>query len=159
MPVEAPAIFIDFFDNNSEAQARVNAISSGLVPNDAGALRDYTYQADEYQQAFINSPAKTLRLLAPAGSGKTQSVVNRVLAQVQGGRDLGSYLILTFDNAAATSLRQKFAEGLERYAVKAKPYVTTLNAFGYAMMRRDLSSLYAGLGVGENTRKDQFEAV
>jgi hypothetical protein len=40
-------------------------------------------------------------MVAPAGSGKTQTIINRVLARIQAGMRPSRVLVLTFDNSAA----------------------------------------------------------
>src|SRR6476620_3498370 len=90
----------DIFSLDPTSQQRLDEITSRIRGNDHPKLFDYAPQADEHQQKFIVSQADTIRLLAPAGSGKTQSIVNRVLWEVSRGKHLDEYLILTFDNAA-----------------------------------------------------------
>lgn len=83
---------------------------------------------DPDQRRVVQSRARTLRLVAPAGSGKTQTIVARVESRVAAGVAAECILLLTFDTAAARSLR-------ERLTSAAAPPVSTLNAFGYALLR------------------------
>jgi hypothetical protein len=155
----AEPIFIDMFADDSESRQRLDDIARQFKPNDTDKLFEYTPDADEHQKRFIDSAAMTIRLLAPAGSGKTQSIVNRVLTRVGRGEPLDQFLILTFDNAASDSLRQKFREGLAAHWATGSPQVFTLNAFGYSLFRGLLAVQLRGLKLGENPKKDQYEAV
>jgi hypothetical protein len=47
------------------------------------ALRPFRPAADEDQLSLIHAPHQTIRLIAPAGSGKTQTIINRVLYLVK----------------------------------------------------------------------------
>jgi len=62
---------------------------------------------DEHQYKVIHADEQTVRLVAPAGSGKTQTVVNRVLNLVKHGTHPDRILMLTFDTSAARALRDK----------------------------------------------------
>jgi len=49
------------------------------------ALADYVSEGDEFQKKIIESREPTIRLVAPAGSGKTQTVIHRVLSRIRDG--------------------------------------------------------------------------
>ena len=59
---------------------------------------------DQFQRAFCESDAANIRLLAPAGSGKTHSLLYRCkeIAEKQEGK---RFLIVTFTRAARDELR------------------------------------------------------
>ncbi len=105
------------------------------------ALKAFRPTADEFQRQVVEAPENTVRIVAPAGSGKTQTIINRVLTRIQNGAKPSSILVLTFDNAAATSLRDKLAAELANLnAVGANPdlaglTIATLNAYGYGLIR------------------------
>ncbi len=100
------------------------------------ALNDYTPDADDDQRLVIESTAQTIRVVAPAGSGKTQTVINRVLNSVRKGVNPTRFLILTFDNSAVTSLRTKLQERTSELRVDLNELrIATLNAYGYALLR------------------------
>jgi len=101
------------------------------------ALEDYIPQADEFQIQVIDAPENTIRVIAPAGSGKTQTVINRSLAKIRGGTKPERLLLLTFDNSAAKSISEKLDEQTEALELNSsnQPIVKTLNAFGYQMLR------------------------
>src|SRR5262249_6682619 len=87
-----------FFVTPDEHRDLFKEIVEGVDPNVRPAPFAFTPDADGSQLKFINSQAKVIRLLASAGSGKTQSVANRVIQRMSGGAKAQSFLILTFDN-------------------------------------------------------------
>jgi 3-hydroxybutyrate dehydrogenase len=87
--------------------------------------------------------------LAPAGSGKTQTMINCVVERIRSGVKPDRILLLTFDNSAATSLKTKLREQEEEIARRtALPgglgpvRISTLNAFGYGLLREDIPAGY-----------------
>jgi DNA helicase-2/ATP-dependent DNA helicase PcrA len=97
-------------------------------------------EPDEHQRRVIESGERTLRVVAPAGSGKTETIVERIAYRVRRGLDPGRLLVLTFDTSAARSLRDRLAG---RFGLKAGvPRVATLNAFGYGLLRARVPSEY-----------------
>src|SRR3712207_3688644 len=47
------------------------------------ALVGFQPSEDSYQQQLLAEADRTIRMVAPAGSGKTQTVINRVLSRVR----------------------------------------------------------------------------
>lgn len=89
---------------------------------------------DEYQRAFCDAPAGDIRLLAPAGSGKTHSLLHRcvTLADRQEGR--AKFLVLTFTQAARDELKSRLtSQPFAKYASSID--VTTLNSWGWRRVR------------------------
>src|SRR5574340_559556 len=101
------------------------------------ALANYAPKADKYQQNVLDGNEQRIRVIAPAGSGKTQTVINRALLRIKAGTNADRILILTFDNAAVSSLREKLELQLQDLGVAsgAEPTIRTLNAFGYQVLR------------------------
>src|SRR5688500_18598871 len=94
--------------------------------------------SDEHQRRVIECRSRTIRMVAPAGSGKTQTIVERVLARIEEGLRPDRVLVLTFDRAARRSLVERLASrSLERGIDARKCTVSTLNAFGAALLRRN----------------------
>jgi len=76
-------------------------------------------------------------MVAPAGSGKTQTIVERVLGRIAEGVPPSRILVLTFDRAARRSLLERLgARSREREIDAATCTVSTLNAFGASLLRR-----------------------
>lgn len=141
---------LDFEVRQEQADALSEQIFSASVDTRA-ALDDFESKADEFQQTVINSQCATIRLIAPAGSGKTQTMINRALQRIKMGVKLERILLLTFDNAAASSLKTKLREetdalsgtGAARHLQGLN--ISTLNAFGYGILRQDVPGEYKPL--------------
>ena len=92
---------------------------------------------DSSQMGFCRSVASHIRLLAPAGCGKTLSLLYRCLElakRTKGDR----FLIVTFTNAAAIELRRRLAHSPDFDGLRDAVTVSTLNAYGYRRMRANL---------------------
>lgn len=88
---------------------------------------------DPFQRAFCDSAAKDIRLLAPAGSGKTLSLLYRckALAERAEGR---RFLIVTFTRAARDELLMRLGKS-DFAALAGQIEVTTLNSWGWRRVR------------------------
>lgn len=114
-----------------EVREQLENFSRQLSAETAAAYKEATLtDIDGDQRNFIDSEAEVIRLLAPAGAGKTSTVINRVLHLAAGGRSPGETLILTFDNSAQTSLMNRLNEALNHRQLPDKPSIATLNGFG-----------------------------
>ena len=81
----------DIFNLDPDNAQLLQRIVQQVTPNPNSLALDVTADADEHQSAFIRTDARTVRLLAPAGSGKTQSIVNWVIRKLtEGARSLMS---------------------------------------------------------------------
>ena len=92
---------------------------------------------------MIDCRDRTIRLVAPAGSGKTQTMVNRVLTRIKEGLAPDRILLLTFDRSAAGSLEHSLANNVAHIESTVGTQVnvrgmsiSTLNAFGYGLLRK-----------------------
>lgn len=100
------------------------------------ALKAFEPNADNDQLGIIRATEPLIRLVAPAGSGKTQTVVNRILKLASTGTRPDRILCLTFDNSAATALRDKLGEHATALGGVTQDFaITTLNAFGFRLLR------------------------
>ena len=91
---------------------------------------------DKSQQAFCDAPAGNIRLLAPAGCGKTHSILHRCcalhgLASSRATR----FLVLTFTTAARDELKARLTEDKAFASIRDHVEVTTLNAWGYRRIK------------------------
>lgn len=104
---------------------------------------------DGYQRAFCAAPGGDIRLLAPAGSGKTHSLLHRCLALAERQDGKGRFLVVTFTQAARDELRARLTT--TPFATLASVLdVTTLNSWGWRRVReRHLSPRL----LGETERK------
>lgn len=102
----------------------------------AQAIRDAgtTRLLDEYQTAFCDAPAGNIRLLAPAGSGKTHSLLHRCVTLAERNDGKAKFLVVTFTQAARDELRSRLAtEPFVRHAAGIE--ITTLNSWGWRRVR------------------------
>ncbi len=85
---------------------------------------------DQFQQKVVASDSPSIRMVAPAGSGKTETLARRIQARIAAGIEPGRILLLTFDNNARLSALRK----LQALGVPESVRVSTLNAFGYHLL-------------------------
>ena len=90
---------------------------------------------DSSQLQFCQSTESNIRLLAPAGCGKTSSLLHRCSSLVSRSSSSPRFLIITFTNAAAEELRDRQADDPDFECLKDKVTVTTLNAYGWRRIR------------------------
>lgn len=104
---------------------------------------------------FCMSEAEHIRLLAPAGSGKTLSLLWRckVLQEREQKKGKG-FLIFTFTRTARDELKNRLSEDPAFSAIRDKVRITTLNEWG----NQYLHSLKPGLKVVANDR-DKFNLM
>lgn len=91
---------------------------------------------DASQTAFCEAPPGNLRLLAPAGCGKTLCLLYRCryLANLSRGHRT-RFLVVTFTVAAKQELLARLNEEAEFAALRDNTEVTTLNAWGWRRVR------------------------
>lgn len=87
---------------------------------------------DPYQQKVIDATERSIRVVAPAGSGKTETLARRVEERIRQGIPGHRILVLTFDRNAAESFRSKMRNGNGGPGAR----VETLNAYGFALLRQ-----------------------
>ncbi|MDQ0509572.1 3'-5' exonuclease [Ancylobacter amanitiformis] len=89
---------------------------------------------DETQLAFINAAERDIRLLAPAGSGKTMSLLYRCAELDRRSGDKASFLIVSFTRAARDELRARLTDdAFAGFAARAD--VVTLNGWGHRRLK------------------------
>lgn len=88
---------------------------------------------DEDQQSVVASRDSTLRLLAPAGAGKTHCIVNKLLALTREGFHPSRLLVVTFDRSSASELHSR---ARRLFDGTSEPHISTLNAFGNSVLRK-----------------------
>lgn len=88
---------------------------------------------DEAQRAAVTSPARTLCVLAGAGSGKTRVLTRRVAYRfAEQTADPAHALVVTFTRKAANELRQRLAH----FSMGQEVATGTFHALAYAQLRR-----------------------
>lgn len=93
-------------------------------------------QLDASQRAFCEAPDGNVRLLAPAGCGKTLSLLHRCnsVASRRTG-DRARFLIITFTRAARDELWGRLHHSAEFAALRDLVEINTLNAWGYRRLK------------------------
>ncbi len=89
---------------------------------------------DSTQLAFVNASERDIRLLAPAGSGKTLSLLHRCATLHQRSDGASTFLIVSFTRAARDELRSRLTESTF-VGFSAKADVVTLNGWGHRRLR------------------------
>ena len=91
-------------------------------------------QYNEEQLQAINADAKRLLCLAGAGAGKTATMIARIHRLVSEGVDPTSILVLTFTNAAAFEMKDRYHR---QYKTKESPEFRTFHSFCYSILAKD----------------------
>lgn len=92
---------------------------------------------DVYQKQFCESWSEDIRLLAPAGSGKTHSLLWRCKSIFERKKGSARFLIVTFTRAARDELRKRLGETSEFADFRSSVEIATLNAWGYRRVRQN----------------------
>ena len=96
---------------------------------------------DSSQQAFCDSNEPNIRLLAPAGCGKTSSLLHRCRSLISRASSNPRFLIITFTNAAAEELKDRQAGDSDFECLKDRITVNTLNAYGWRRIRSRVNNV------------------
>lgn len=94
-----------------------------------------TFNAE--QQAAIDSNSKYLLILAGAGTGKSHTLLGRITRMISEGSDPSSILALTFTNAAAFEMKERFKR--QHPHSRTLPEFRTFHSFCYALLGKDPS--------------------
>jgi superfamily I DNA/RNA helicase len=152
-PIAETIDLAEDFEIREQVQADLLRRITEAPVDSRAALSDYVPTADEHQYKVIHADEHTVRLVAPAGSGKTQTVVNRVLNLVKHGAHPDRILVLTFDTSAAKALRDKMSEQTQVARTSLRNFqVSTLNAFGYGILREYLGGEFKPIVSKSQTR-------
>ena len=89
---------------------------------------------DVFQRQFCESFSPNIRLLAPAGSGKTQSLLWRCVEVHRRQHGRARFLIVTFTRAARDELRARLSAP-DFLGVTDSVEIATLNGWGYRRLR------------------------
>ena len=105
-----------------------DAPPSGSEPTSRGG------KPDPSQGAAAGHRGSAFRLEAGPGTGKTRTLVKRVVSLVNEGIDPGTILVLTFSNRAAGELLERIAAAVPGAAPNI--WIGTFHAFGLDLLRR-----------------------
>ncbi|MCS7062470.1 MAG: ATP-dependent helicase [Methylacidiphilales bacterium] len=114
------------------AHKQVSVIASKLLSEQKSYKID-DFKLDESQTKLINSNRRFIRVIAPAGAGKTKSLVAKA-AKIISDNPSARILTFTFTNAAAQEFKQRAIEmGLSQ---ECGLHVCTINSFGYELIKK-----------------------
>jgi len=108
---------------------------------------------DSSQQGAVKSVNGPIRVLAPAGSGKTKTLVNRILFLLNQGIPAEKILALAFNKKA----RDEMQDRLDRRGVKGVE-VRTFHSFGYEIVLEGLGWSFNG-STYKKTSKDLMRSA
>ncbi len=103
-----------------------------------------TYNLDNSQLAFCLDTEEALCLLAPAGSGKSHSILCRCLLQANQADAKGEnvrFLIITFTRAGRDELIDRIKTDSMFKALDGRVQINTLNGWGFNWLRLRTSTL------------------
>jgi DNA helicase-2/ATP-dependent DNA helicase PcrA len=110
---------------------------------------------DEYQLPFAQDSRRALRLLAPAGSGKTHSLLWRCLHQWQAAKkSKPRFLLFAFTRAARDEMSDRLRTVAAFEPIRGSVEVSTLNSWGYRRLKSRTHSLRLLTG-----KQDLFWAI
>lgn len=92
---------------------------------------------DKFQQGFCVAKDGHLRLLAPAGSGKTHSLLWRCKHVYDRKQGSAKFLVVTFTRAARDELRKRLSQNSAFAQCRSSIEVTTLNGWGFKRVRQN----------------------
>ncbi|PSP89447.1 ATP-dependent DNA helicase Rep [Halobacteriales archaeon QS_4_69_34] len=95
---------------------------------------------------------RVIRLFGGPGSGKTTALLDRVDDLLDSGVAVEDVLVVSYTRAAASEIRERFAERLDRSPKSLRGNVSTMHAKAY-----DLLNLSRGDVVGESDKREFCE--
>lgn len=95
---------------------------------------------DQSQLEFCHSEGKHVRLLAPAGCGKTLALLYRCVELANRAESTPRFLVVTFTKAATHELRGRLLRDPAFKMIKDHITISTLNAYGYRRMHSQLNN-------------------
>ncbi|MCM1226384.1 MAG: ATP-dependent helicase [Clostridium sp.] len=99
------------------------------------------------QKQAVNCDAEKILCLAGAGTGKTHCVISRINRLIEDGADISSILVLTFTNAAACEMRERFRRTHKGQTI---PMFCTFHSYCYSLISRN-SAVARNLGYYKDT--------
>ena len=120
------------------------------LPHLTARPRPYPYDEDldPLQKRAKETVRGPVRVLAPAGSGKTKTLTNRVIHLLNQGVPASQILALAFNRKAAQEMTQRLkARGIRQVEIR------TFHALGYQILRDALGWRYSGEKEMQRTRQ------
>lgn len=114
-------------------------------------------KSDPSQDRAVEHRGKPFQLQAGPGTGKTRTLVKRVLSLIAEGIDPAAILILTFSNRAAGELSERLIAAVPEAAPKL--WIGTFHAFGLDLVRRYHDKLELAPNPSLFDRSDAIEVL
>ncbi len=106
------------------------------------------------QRDAIGARNRDILVSAAAGSGKTSVLIERLMSLLRGGASLDRMLVVTFTRAAASEMRQRLSQALQReagesrhlrrqYAMIGRADISTLHTFCKKLIKRHFQAVGA----------------
>jgi DNA helicase II / ATP-dependent DNA helicase PcrA len=115
-------------------QQLLDALLLPPVPPDEEPAIAHTPRDDPSQDRAAAHRGSAFELQAGPGTGKTRTLVKRVLSLLRDGFDPASILVLTFSNRAAGELSERLVAVVPEQAPRI--WIGTFHAFGLDLIRR-----------------------
>ena len=97
-----------------------------------------TTPLNEAQRAFCSSSSENIRLLAPAGCGKTLSILHRCVHLVrESSQGIMRLLVVAFTRAAKDELQSRINEDDQFKGLRDVTDVATLNSWGFRRIKKE----------------------
>lgn len=97
------------------------------------------FELNPEQKRAAEAPLRPLLIVAGAGTGKTRTLLSRLVFLINSGVDPGGILGITFTNKAAKEMVERL-EG-ELRGLPKKPFLGTFHSLGARILREDASAL------------------
>lgn len=125
------------------AVVRQQLLDALLLPPDVApevaSTSDYIPRPDKSQDRAVAHRDAPYLLQAGPGTGKTRTLIKRIVALIEEGVDPASILVLTFSNRAAGELSERLEKAVPSGA--SKVWVGIFHAFGLDVVRRHYREL------------------
>lgn len=90
-------------------------------------MSDKTFNPTEAQQLVINGRGTNMLVSASAGTGKTTTMIRRIVSLLQSGYDVSEMVVVTFTNLAAAEMKARLAEQLAESGADAADQLEKLD--------------------------------
>ena len=128
----------EIFLNSSDCIEKINNFFLRAPEN---ALKQLDENIDKSQSKPIAHINGACRVLAPAGSGKTKTLVNRIINLINNGVEESNILALAFNKMAAVEMRDRLDKrniNVSNKLNESGVAVRTFHSFGYQIIRESL---------------------
>lgn len=111
------------------------------------------------QKEAICAPLQPLLIVAGAGTGKTRTLIGRLLYYIEQGINPASIAAITFTNKAAREMAERVRHSSVRFGASGEPYIGTFHALGAKILRQEASHLGRGRNYVIYDANDSFQTV